>query len=200
MKLLVFTDTHSSKTAEKKIIEKVKKYKPDLLLCCGDFSIFMHAAEEFLRKINSLKIKTFLIHGNHEDGKDIEELCKRHNHIEFFHNKIIKHDNVLFMGYGGGGFSLHDHDFKVVAKEFEKTIKKCKDCKKIILLHQPPHKSGIDLIYGENAGNKTTKKFIEKHKIHLVFAGHLHENSGMEYKIKSTKYINPGPLGKIIDI
>jgi len=200
MKFLVFTDTHGSKLAEKKILEKIKKHKPEMLLCCGDFTIFMHEADDILKRLNKMKLKTYLIHGNHEDEDEIEDMCDRYKNIEFFHNKIVKLGNVLMMGYGGGGFSLHDPEFKAVAKQFEKKIKQHKECKKIILLHQPPHKSGIDLIYGEHAGNKTTKKFIEKHKIHLVFAGHLHENSGEEFEIRSTKYVNPGPYGKIIDI
>ena len=55
-------------------------------------------------------------------------------------------------------------------------------------------------MYGEHAGCKNTKIFAEKYNVHFVFAGHLHENSGTEYKIKSTRYINPGPFGKIIEI
>ena len=200
MKLLVFTDTHGSAVAEKRIIEKAKKHNPDLMLCCGDFTIFMHEADDFLNKIDKAGIDTYLIHGNHEDEDVIENLCKNLKHVQFIHKKIIQHKNVLIMGYGGDGFSLHDPKFLVTAKSFEELIKKYKDHTKIIILHQPPHKSGIDLIYGEHAGNKTTKDFIKKHKIHFVFAGHLHENSGKEFKKKSTNYVNPGPYGKIINI
>ena len=200
MKLLVFTDTHNSSTAEKKIIEKADKNKPEIMLCAGDFTIFMNDAEKFLKKLNSLNITTYLIHGNHEDEDDVKKICKKFKNITFLHNLVAIHKNLLIMGYGGGGFSYHDSMFEIAAKQFEKVIRQYKHHKKILLLHQPPHKSGIDLVYGEHAGNINTKRFIEKHKIHVVIAGHLHENSGMEYTIKETKYINPGPFGKIINI
>ncbi|MFT4304227.1 MAG: metallophosphoesterase family protein [Candidatus Woesearchaeota archaeon] len=200
MKLLLFTDTHCNSTAERKIIEKVKREKPEIMLCAGDFSIFMRNAEEFLVKMNKLNIPIYVIHGNHEDEEVIEKICKKLKNVEFIHNRIIKYKNVLIMGYGGGGFAEHDEDFNVTAKEFEKIINTFKDSTKIIMMHQPPHKSGIDFIYGQHAGCKTTKKFIQKHKIHFAIAGHLHENSGLEFEIKGTKYINPGPLGIIIEI
>jgi uncharacterized protein len=198
MKILVFTDTHNSTVALKKVVEKAKKEKPDLMLCCGDFTIFMQLAVEVLDSINSLKIKTYIIHGNHEDAEIVDELCKKYKNIEFLHNKVVRHEDVLIMGYGGGGFAKLDSNFKEAEKKFENEIGKCRICKKIMIVHQPPHKTGIDLVYGEYAGNITTRKFIDKHKIDLVFAGHLHENAGKEFKVKYTKFINPGPYGKII--
>jgi putative phosphoesterase len=200
MKLLIFTDTHNSETAERKIVEKAKKFKPDIMLCCGDFTVFMHMTSEFLRKINKLGIKTYILHGNHEDEEIIEEECKKYKNIIFLHEKTVKINNLLIIGYGGGGFALKDSRFKLIEPIFKKAIKNCQNCKKIVMLHQPPYKSGIDLVYGEYAGNKTTKDFIIKNDIDYVFAGHIHETAGLEYKTKKTKYINPGPFGKIIEI
>jgi len=200
MKILAFTDTHMSTVAEKKIVEKARKDKPDIMLCCGDFTVFMHDAHKFLKRINSLNITTYLIHGNHEHEHMIADMCKKHKNIKFIHKKAIEHKDLLIMGYGGDGFSVSDPMFKFTARSFEQIIMKKKKHKKILMLHQPPHNSGIDIIYGDFAGNKTTKRFIEKHKIHLVLAGHLHENSGKMHEHKGTKYINPGPNGMIIEI
>lgn len=200
MRILVFVDSHNSVIAEKKLLEKAKKNKPDLILCCGDFTIFMQQAVEFLEKLNKLKIKSYIIHGNHEEAELVEELCKSFKNVEFLHNKHAMHEDVLVMGYGGGGFAKHDPEFEKTALIFEKQIKKCQHYKKIMIVHQPPHKSGIDLVYGEYAGNKTVRKFIDKHKIDMVFAGHLHENAGKEFKIKYTHFVNPGPSGKIIKV
>lgn len=200
MRLLVFTDTHGSIKAEDRIIKKAKRNKPDLMLCCGDFTIFMHEPDRFLKRMNEIGIPLFLIHGNHEDEEDIEIIAKKYHNITFLHNKAIRHKDVIVMGYGGDGFSLKDPAFKKVAKVFQKELFQHPDAIQVLLLHQPPHKSGIDLIYGEHAGNMTTKEFVEKHKVHVVFAGHLHENSGKEHKDTHTRYVNPGPYGKIITL
>jgi putative phosphoesterase len=200
MKILVFTDTHNSPTAEKRIVDKIIKHKPDLLLCCGDFTIFMNHIDFFFKKFNKFKIKTFILHGNHEDEEIVNKLSKKYKYIDMIHNKIIKYNDLLIMGYGGGGFSITDPDFKKAEIKFEKLINQNQNIKKIMMLHQPPYNSGIDHIYGAYVGNKTTKKFIKKNKIDYVFAGHLHETSGKEHKTRSTIYINPGPWGKIITI
>ncbi len=199
MKALVFTDTHHHMPSIKKLAAKVKKHKPDILLCCGDFTIFMNGHDKFLEWLNKFNIPSYIVHGNHEDEDVIEDACEELKNVHFIHNKIIEHDNLLVMGYGGDGFSIEDPNFKPVANKFSKVLKKHEDKVKIILLHQPPHKSGIDLIYGDHAGNKTTKRFIEKNKLHYVFAGHLHENAGLDFNIKGVKYINPGPEGMIFE-
>jgi putative phosphoesterase len=199
MKILIFTDTHGSEVAERKIVEKAKKHKPDIILCCGDFTIFMHRVEVVLKKINSLGIKTYILHGNHEEQRIIEGLCHRYKNIEFLHGRIARHGNNIIIGYGGGGFFVRDLNFEKIKVKFEKAINKCKNCRKIMILHQPPYKSGIDKVYGEYAGNLSTKKFITKNKIDYVFAGHLHETSGEEHKIGPTTYINPGPWGIILE-
>jgi Icc-related predicted phosphoesterase len=198
MKALVFTDTHHHMPSIKKIAEKIKDENPDILLCCGDFTIFMNGYENFLDWLNNFNIPCYLIHGNHEDEDEIKQTCEKLKNIFFIHKKIVSHNNLIIMGYGGDGFSIEDPKFKVVAKKFEKEFNNNNNNKvKILLLHQPPYKSGIDFIYNDYAGNKTTKDFILKNKIKYVFAGHLHENSGLSFDKKGIKYINPGPEGMI---
>lgn len=199
MKALVFTDTHHHMPSIRIIAEKIKNEKPEFILCCGDFSIFMNGHENFLEWLNHFKIPCYVIHGNHEDEDDIEKTCNSLNNIYFIHKKIILHGNLLIMGYGGDGFSTKDIKFKSVATKFEKEINKNKEKTKILILHQPPYDSGIDLIYEAFAGNMTTKKFIVKNRINYVFAGHLHENFGLSFEKDGIKYINPGPEGMIFN-
>jgi len=69
MRLLAFTDMHLSSYAFKKIKSKVKRQNPDLIVCAGDVSIFEQGLNIILSKLNKLKIKTLIIHGNHETEK-----------------------------------------------------------------------------------------------------------------------------------
>ena len=68
MKLLAFTDIHGSLTALKRIEQKIKSEKPDLLVCAGDISIFEHGIVGILKKLNKLNKKIIIVHGNHEDA------------------------------------------------------------------------------------------------------------------------------------
>src|SRR3989338_10340820 len=108
MKLLAFVDTHTSIKALKRIKQKVKKENPDLLLCAGDISIFEHSVEYVLFFLNKLKKPILMIHGNHERETFMRKVCKLFGNIIFIHKRHYSKNNVIVLGYGGGGFALRD--------------------------------------------------------------------------------------------
>ena len=52
MKILAFTDLHSDLKAADKLILKIKKEKPDVIVCAGDLSNFGFGMRVLLRKFN----------------------------------------------------------------------------------------------------------------------------------------------------
>lgn len=201
MKILAFTDIHGSLSALRRIERKVKSQKPDLLVCAGDVSIFERGIIGIMRKLNKLNKKIVIIHGNHEDASTFIKLSKLFKNIIFIHKKYFIKNNTLFLGYGGGGFSIIDKGFEKTAKEkFKDMIKNNQDKKIILVTHAPPYKTRLDKLIQGHCGNKSIRHFVEKNKVDLLICGHLHENFGKEDKIKRTKIINPGPYGKIVEI
>lgn len=201
MKLLTFTDIHGSLQALRRIEQKVKTQKPDLLVCAGDISIFEHGIIGLMRRLNRLNKKIIIIHGNHEDAPTYIKLSRLFNNIIFIHKNHFIENNILFLGYGGGGFSIFDKEFERIAKtKFKNIIKNNKDKRIILVTHAPPYKTKVDKLVEGHCGNKSIRHFVEKNKIDFLICGHLHENFGKEDKIKKTKVINPGPFGKIIEI
>ena len=201
MKILTFTDTHGSLLALKRIRQKVKAQNPDLLICAGDVSIFEHGISGIMRKLNSLNKQVIIVHGNHEDISTFLKCSKLFKNIIFIHKKQFIKNNILFLGYGGGGFSIVDKEFEKTAKtRFKEIISQNKDKKIILVTHAPPYKTKLDKLVQGHCGNKSIRKFVEKNKIDLLICGHLHENFGKKDKIRKTKIINPGPFGKIIII
>ena len=200
MKLLAFTDTHGSLTALKRIEQKTKMQKPDLLVCAGDISIFEHGIIAIIRRLNKLNKRIIIIHGNHEDDTTFRKLSKLFKNIIFIHKTYFIQNNALFLGYGGGGFSIVDREFEKISIKFKKIIKHNKDKKIILVTHAPPYRTRLDKLVQGHSGNRSIRYFVEKNKIDLLICGHLHENFGKEDKIRRTKVINPGPFGKIMDI
>ena len=201
MKILAFTDIHGSSFALKRIEQKVKSQKPDLLVCAGDISIFEHGIVGILRRLNKLNKKIIIIHGNHEDASTFRRCSKLFKNIIFIHKNHFIKNNTLFLGYGGGGFSVVDREFDKISKTKFKKIIKSNEGKKIILVtHAPPYKTRLDKLIQGHCGNKSIRHFVERNKIDLLICGHLHENFGKEDRIKKTKVINPGPFGKILEI
>ena len=197
MKILAFTDIHGSLHAIRRIEQKIRTQKPDLLVCAGDISIFENGVMGILRKLNKLNKPLIIIHGNHEDASTFVKLSKSFKNINFIHKKHFIKDNVLFLGYGGGGFSIVDRDFERISHTFKKIIKDNNDKEIILVTHAPPYKTKLDRLVEGHCGNKSIRNFVEN-KIDLLICGHLHENFGKEDKIGKTKIINPGPFGKII--
>jgi len=198
MKILAFVDLHRNGKALEEIKKKSKK--ADIIVCAGDISIFENKLDKLLFQLNSLKKEILIIRGNHESEESLKYLSKLLSNIKYIDEKSYIKDDYLFLGYGGGGFSMVDKHFIKLSKRFEKKIKKNRDKKIILVTHAPPYKTKIDRIGKESCGNKSIKNFILKVKPDLVISGHLHENSGKKDKISTTIVINPGPFGKIINI
>jgi uncharacterized protein len=200
MKILAFTDIHLSSIALRKIKQKIKKNKPELLVCAGDITIFEHGLDSILAKLSNLKKKILLIHGNHESDKVMKKRCSRYDNLIFIHKKSYKHNNHLFLGYGGGGFSMVEPSFYTTGIRFKRIIKKNQDKKIIFVTHAPPYGTKLDLIVDQHCGNRTLRNFVAKNRVDLYICGHLHENFNRKDKIRNTLVVNPGPYGKIVRI
>jgi len=196
MKILAFTDIHASFRAFESIEKLVKQEDPDLLIDCGDISIFENELEYLVSRIAELGKKCLIIHGNHEGARRFAEACKPYKNIIFMHNNVHRINNYVFFGWGGGGFSLKDKVFEDAAKKAIEGIKK--DDKIILFTHAAPYGTKVDYLFGEHAGNKSIRKFIERCKPIAALCGHLHENNGKSDKIGNTIVINPGPMGTVI--
>lgn len=199
MKILTFSDSHGSLKAIREVAKRAKKGKVSLIICGGDITIFEENLREILSRLNKIKIPVFLIHGNHESEKRLRNAVKGLKNVKFLHKKTYRRNKTVFMFYGGGGFALRDPEFVRWAKGIKKKIKK--DNKVVLVLHGPPYGTKLDLLLNEqHCGNKDFAKFIKKQKPSLVIAGHIHECEGADYKVKKTRFVNPGPFGKVIEI
>ena len=200
MKILAFVDLHASFKAFKGLKKKIKKEKPDVIVCSGDLSIFEQGLAYILRAFNKFKIPFLVIHGNHETQKSLRKMSLKLKDIIFMHKKSYVLDDCLFLGYGGSGFLKIDPDFKKIAGRFKKIIGENKDKKIILVTHAPPYGTKIDKIGGKHFGNKTIMQFLKRNRVDLLVCGHFHETAGKEDKIGKTKVINPGPCGKMINM
>jgi len=197
MKILAYVDTHGSLTAYSKLKKLIKKEKPELIICAGDITIFGANIDYFIHQIDRFHIPSLFIHGNHETEAEMKSACSFFKHTNFIHKKIYEKNEYIFIGYGGGGFSLRDKEFE---KWTTKIKDKIKDKKVILVLHGPPYGTKLDDVIDAHCGNKSYTKFIEQEQPKLVICGHIHENERKTDYIKKSKVINPGPFGKGINI
>lgn|SRR3989344_1950330 len=199
MKILAFTDTHADIEDLEKIKSKALKEKPDIIVCCGDISVFGNGLNFALSFINDLKIKTLIVKGNHETSKALEDACSRFKNIINISNAgTFELDNYLFFGYGNNGFSHVDEKFERLSSKFIKTFDRSK--KLIFITHAPIYNTKLDKLPVGHCGSLSSRKFVEKVYPVLTLCGHFHETFKVKDKIKNCLIINPGPDGMIIEI
>ncbi len=198
MKILAFTDTHSNKYLLNLIKQKTIKEKPELVICCGDLSIFSNGLKESAKFLNNLNIPTLIIPGNHESEEEIKDICNKNKNLINIHKGLYEMGNFQFLGWGTGGFSFIEEEFERLSKKFKKSLNPKK--KFIFVTHAPIYGTKLDLLSFGHRGCKSTRKFIEETQPILTLCGHFHENFNKQDKINKTLITNPGPDGTIINI
>lgn len=197
MKILAFSDLHGRIKDLERLKEKSKEV--DLVLCAGDITVMEDNISMIVSELAQFHKPVLLIHGNHEDEYGLQELASVHDNIIFLHKVAYHINDYVFLGFGGGGFSREDPEFKDIADNFFK--KEAEGKRRIVLMtHAPPHATKLDDLDGSHRGNKDMRKFIDEVKPHIVICGHFHENAGKTQKIGRTILINPGYNGAVIEI
>lgn len=194
MKILTFVDLHGNNDALQ--VLKFKAKMVNLVICAGDISVFENHLHKLVKEIARFNKPILMIHGNHEDASSLKDECSLYSNVFFLHKGIYEFNDILFFGYGGGGFSEHSPGFNSFVGKIKPFFRK----KNVLITHGPPYGFNVDFIHNSHVGNKDFSKFIRSIQPNLVVCGHIHETAGKKDNIGKTKIINPGPSGEIIEI
>jgi Icc-related predicted phosphoesterase len=205
MKVLFFIDTHGNESWLKKVLDRAKDV--DLIVCGGDITIFENDMNKILRKINNVGKPVLIIHGNHETATGLMMECSNLKNLHFIHKNYYIVNDLVFYGYGGGGFSVRDESFTHSMNLFLEDLKKLsnenhKHYRLVLITHAPPFGTNLDDLGDgfSHVGNQSITDFIIKHQPIIAMSGHIHESAGMSDKINNSRLINPGWDGMIIDL
>ncbi|MEM4267506.1 MAG: metallophosphoesterase [Candidatus Woesearchaeota archaeon] len=196
MRILAFTDMHGDLSSLKSIKKKARN--ADVVVCCGDLTILGQHLSYLLLELNRLGKPVFIVHGNHEGESAMRKAGSLFSRIHYLHRDYFVYGDVVFLGYGGGGFSMHDAGFEKDAEKLFGAMKKAESS--VLILHGPPYGVKQDRIMNGHCGNKSYTKFIREKKPNYVFCGHIHENNGTIDKIEDSIICNPGHKGKLINL
>ncbi|HIP66872.1 MAG TPA: hypothetical protein EYH09_01995 [Candidatus Nanopusillus sp.] len=187
-KLLISADLHNDPSLLKKIIESIKKEKPDFLVLLGDLGEFGELPTGLFKKLLKYmpSYRIIVLPGNHETPETIEFWEKIYK-VRVLHKKTFEFYDLLFAGIGGGDVPLFMISEEEI-KEFLNYVKeKIKDKKLILLTHLHPKYTKSSMVGG---GSKALHTFITYYTPSLVAHGHIHEAGGLEEIINKTKVLN----------
>src|SRR3989344_2922838 len=200
LKILAAGDIQGDTSQAKKLAEQADKENIDLIVLCGDLTYAETSTEGIIGPFVKKHKKVILIPGNHETVATADFLAELYGATNL-HGYSIKHKDVGLFGCGGANIGLfqlgEDEIFELIKKGHERI----KDMKtKILVTHVHPSGSLMEKFSNIFPGSDGVRKAIDVFKPDILLCSHVHEAEGIEEMIGSTKVINVGKKGKIIDI
>jgi uncharacterized protein len=201
MKILAAGDLHGDMNAAKKLAEKAKTEKVDLVVLSGDLTYGEISTKGLIGPFKKAKKQVLIIPGNHESPATTSALAEIYGVVDL-HGYSIKVKDVGIFGAGSANIGIFQLDEGEIFDMLNKSFKKIKTAKKkIMITHCHPDKTlmakmGPDVVPGSSG----VAKAIRKLKPDIAICSHVHEAEGIEEKIGKTRLINVGKKGKIIEI
>jgi len=200
LKILAAGDIHGDTSLAKKLADRAKKEKVDLVVLCGDLTYEERSTSGIIGPFVKNKQKVVLIPGNHETIATADFLAELYD-VKNLHGYYIKCKDIGLFGCGGANIGLFQLSEKEIFNALKKGYDGIKDMKtKIMVTHVHPEKSLMEKFTDVFPGSKGVKKAIDTFKPDILLCSHVHEADGIEEQSGKTKIINVGRSGKIIEV
>lgn len=198
LRILAASDIHGDSKISKKLADKAVKENVDLVVLCGDILGFTKT-KDIIKPFKDKNKKVLIVPGNWDSFATTDFLANIYG-VKNIHGYSVKYENIGFFGAGG---AEGPGPGRVTDKEILENLKKAYSSlkgieKKIMVTHMHPSNSISE--FSGVPGSKAITKAIKEFKPDFLIHGHIHEAAGMEQKIGTTRVINVGREGKIIDI
>jgi uncharacterized protein len=200
MKILAAGDLHGDINAARKLAEKAKKQKVDLVVLSGDLTLGEISTKGLIGPFKKAKQKVLILPGNHESPATTAALAEIYG-VTDLHGYSLKLGDVGIFGAGSANIGIFQLDEKELYDLLEKGFEKIKNQKKkLMITHCHPDKTLMSKMSEFVPGSKGIARAIKKFKPDIAICSHVHEAEGIEEKLGKTRLINVGKRGKIIEI
>ena len=200
LRILAAGDIHGDIGLAKKLAERAKRENVDLVVLCGDLTQADQSTDNLIGPFKKLNEKVLLIPGNHEPVATADFLAEAYG-VKNIHGYSVRYKDVGIFGAGGANIGL----FQLSEKEMYDLLKKGFDKikyldKKIMVTHVHPTNTKMEKFTKFFPGSDGVKRALDILKPDLLLCSHVHEAEGIEEMIGSTRILNVGRKGKIIEI
>ncbi len=205
MNLLVLGDHHGDVENTLTYLEKLSKFKFDVIVYSGDFTDVNtpkgfnqeDIAELIIEELKTLKKPIVAVPGN-TDTKNVVELLEKNGISVHGKGKII--GGFGFYGYGGAKTPFNtslepsEDELRLGLESAWKDVANTKQ--KIQVTHAPPYGTRVDIVRGGlHVGSKVVEEFIRTHKPVAAISGHVLEARGTDM-LDGVFIINPGKFSE----
>ena len=200
MKILAAGCLHSDSSLIEGLAEQAEKENVDLVVLCGDLTLGEQSISNILGPFVKKGKKVALIPGNHETFATVEFLAKKYGATNL-HGYGFNQGDVGLFGCGGANIGLFQLSEDEIFYHLYKSHKYVKDARKTVMVtHVHPAESLMEQFSEFVKGSTGVTKAIEMLKPDLLLCSHVHEASGLEETMGTTKVFNVSKIGKVIEV
>jgi len=200
MKILAAGCLHSNSDLIERLAKQAEDEKVDLVVLTGDLTFGEASTDNIVGPFVKRNKKVALIPGNHETVATADFLAQKYG-VTNLHGYGLKHGDIGLFGCGGANMGLFQLSESEIFNHLTKSHKYVKDAKKrIMVTHVHPAESKMEQFSEFVKGSTGVTRAIEALKPDLLLCSHVHEASGLEETIGTTRIVNVAKTGKIIEI
>ena len=200
MKILAASDFHGDSRLAEKLAKKAEENNVDLVVLCGDLTQVDQSANNLIGHFVKRNKKVIFVPGNHDTLATADFLAELYG-AKNLHGYYYRLKEIGLFGCGFANIGLNqltEDEFFYTLKKGFKYVKDMK--KKIMVTHVHPDGSLIGKLTRFIPGSTGVRKAVEELKPDILLCGHVHEADGVEEVIGTTRVINVGRTGKILEI
>lgn len=197
MKLLAFSDLHRDRGRARRLVERADE--ADIVIGAGDFASFHLGLSRTIEPLSSISAPTVLVPGNNESESALWRASADWTSATVLHGEAREIGGVTFFGLGGGiPVTPFPWGFDLSEEEASEKLTGCPDGA-VLVVHSPP-KGHVDVAFGRHLGSESILRAIEERRPPIVVCGHIHQCWGEESQIGTSRVVNAGPDGIMLEL
>jgi Icc-related predicted phosphoesterase len=198
VRLLAFSDLHRDLGQAVSLVERSSE--ADAVIAAGDFASVHEGLGETIDALKPISVPTVLVPGNNETEDALRAACDGWGAATVLHGQGTEIDGTRFFGLGAGiPVTPWDWSFDLDEEQAAERLASCPE-DAVLVVHSPPKGHCDTSSSGDHLGSEAILEAIEAKRPSLAVCGHIHEAWGAEEEVGSTKVINLGPSGRLIDV
>ena len=172
----------------------------DVAVCAGDLAVRREGLQEVVDVLSAIAIPSVLVAGNVESDAELATACTGWPTAHVMHGSGVEIQGFQFWGVGAAIPITPFGDWSFDLSE-DAGCALLADCPNgsVLVSHSPPF-GHVDLYEGRHLGSRSVLGAIKRAEPLLVICGHIHTCWRQESAIGSTRVINAGPDGMIVEI
>jgi uncharacterized protein len=195
MRLLAFSDVHRDLAQAARLVDRAGAV--DVVVAAGDFASVHRGLDELIEVLAAIETPTVLVPGNNETDAALRAACDGWRAAHVLHGDGTEIDGVAFFGLGGGvPTTPWEWSFDLTEDEAAGALTGLSRGG-VLVVHSPP-KGYVD--GPRRLGSQAVLEAVEEKQPRLVVCGHIHEAAGEQATIGTSRVLNVGPSGVVVDV